>query len=368
LGVGPDVLPDDLRRAYKRTALRVHPDKGGRVEDFQEVQRAYSILNDPYQKKMYDLYGEEMVMLLEGNGGPEAVATIFSRLSVLQRGQLVLLFFTITSFFMLTPIFITLRWDLHIDWPWVACFVPLWVLHSLACVPVVLVPSPPEDMGEEEREEWEASIEAQTKMRITAFVIMGLLLILEIFVALRLEGEIEWSWHTVLLPWALLEFLAVVRKIYVARRTEMNDKFPNVGWNVVRLAMAFTVAAKMNGHISSWDMTFIPCFIGLGVSFCMLTWQCCSPPTQTDDEVNPRTAACSGCCGLLFLAIWVGLVLWRLDDPEEVTAIVTMIPLFVPPYLFCCCLSCVVCFAYPEVNSDFEEPLVKDEYGHADRV
>ena len=55
IGVESDVSPEDLRKAYKRAALRCHPDrKGGSVEDFQNLQRAYAILNDPYQRKVPD--------------------------------------------------------------------------------------------------------------------------------------------------------------------------------------------------------------------------------------------------------------------------------------------------------------------------
>lgn len=361
LGVAKDVSPDELRRAYKRTAMRSHPDKGGSTEGFQELQRAYSILNDPYQRKLYDQFGEEAVLLMEGNAGPDVATKVFARISFYQRAQIVIIFFCITSFFMLTPIFVTLRWDEHLGWPWMACFVPLWVLHSLACVPVLLLPSPapPEDCSEEE---WEQVMEVQLRARLVAVVIMSLLLILEIFVAMRLDGFIEWSWHVVLAPWALLEFFAVVRKLVGAQRT---GGFPNIGWNLVRLAMAFSVGAKMNGHVSNWDTAFIPAFVGIGVSFCLLAYQCrSSDPVIHEEQPSGRSVAATGMCGLLFVTVWVGLVLLRLDDPEEVSAIVTMIPLFLPPYLFCCCLSCFVCFiSDTEVNEraeTMEEPLIQD--------
>lgn len=48
-----------IRKAYRKLALKHHPDKGGEVEKFQKLQNAYEILSDPDQKEIYDKYGEE---------------------------------------------------------------------------------------------------------------------------------------------------------------------------------------------------------------------------------------------------------------------------------------------------------------------
>merc|ERR1719247_1572888 len=99
---------------------------------------------------------------------------------------------------MLTPIFVALRWDATIVWPWVVCFVPLFSLHMLFCVPVVLiVPSPPDDMGPEEQSEWDDAMVEIRKTRFLAGMIMMLLILLEVFVALRLDGTVGWSWYIV---------------------------------------------------------------------------------------------------------------------------------------------------------------------------
>ena len=50
---------DVIRKAYRKLALKHHPDKGGEVEKFQKLQNAYEILSDPDQKEIYDKYGEE---------------------------------------------------------------------------------------------------------------------------------------------------------------------------------------------------------------------------------------------------------------------------------------------------------------------
>ena len=44
LNVDPDASPEDLKKAYKKAALRAHPDKGGTKEQFQAVADAYDVL------------------------------------------------------------------------------------------------------------------------------------------------------------------------------------------------------------------------------------------------------------------------------------------------------------------------------------
>lgn len=55
LGVTQEVTPEGLKKAYYRAALRFHPDKpDGSTEKFQQIQEAFTILSDPYQRKLYD--------------------------------------------------------------------------------------------------------------------------------------------------------------------------------------------------------------------------------------------------------------------------------------------------------------------------
>lgn len=66
LGVEKDASADDIRRAYKKLAMKLHPDRGGSQEKFQELQHAYEILSDDSKRKIYDQYGEEGLK----DGGP----------------------------------------------------------------------------------------------------------------------------------------------------------------------------------------------------------------------------------------------------------------------------------------------------------
>lgn len=59
LGVQADATLDDIKRAYRRAAMKWHPDRNpGRESEahavFQEVRAAYAILSDAEQRQIYD--------------------------------------------------------------------------------------------------------------------------------------------------------------------------------------------------------------------------------------------------------------------------------------------------------------------------
>jgi molecular chaperone DnaJ len=70
LGVARDSSPDDLRRAYKKEALKHHPDRNGgdpKAEAaFKEVNEAYQVLSDEQKRQVYDRFGHAG---LEGGAG-----------------------------------------------------------------------------------------------------------------------------------------------------------------------------------------------------------------------------------------------------------------------------------------------------------
>ena len=55
---------DDLKKSYKKTALKYHPDrnpdnKEESEQKFKEISEAYSVLSDKNKKHIYDTYGED---------------------------------------------------------------------------------------------------------------------------------------------------------------------------------------------------------------------------------------------------------------------------------------------------------------------
>ena len=54
LGVGKNASQDDIKKAYRKLAMKHHPDRGGSAEKLQQVNEAYDVLKDPTKRKQYD--------------------------------------------------------------------------------------------------------------------------------------------------------------------------------------------------------------------------------------------------------------------------------------------------------------------------
>lgn len=70
LGIKPNATQDEIKKGYRKAALKYHPDKNrdnpNAVEKFKEVSQAYEVLSDPEKRKVYDQYGLEYLL----RGGP----------------------------------------------------------------------------------------------------------------------------------------------------------------------------------------------------------------------------------------------------------------------------------------------------------
>ncbi|XP_053547897.1 dnaJ homolog subfamily B member 12 [Bombina bombina] len=64
LGVTKDATEEDLKKSYRKLALKFHPDKNhapGATEAFKAIGSAYAVLSNAEKRKQYDQYGEEKV-------------------------------------------------------------------------------------------------------------------------------------------------------------------------------------------------------------------------------------------------------------------------------------------------------------------
>ena len=66
LGVEPGCTEAELKKAFRKQALRSHPDKGGDPEVFKAVNEAWSVLSDPEKRQAYDAHGKAGV---DGSAG-----------------------------------------------------------------------------------------------------------------------------------------------------------------------------------------------------------------------------------------------------------------------------------------------------------
>jgi len=60
LGVDKGATTEEIKKAYRKLALKYHPDRGGSDEEakkFKEINQAYQVLSDPQKRAEYDQFG-----------------------------------------------------------------------------------------------------------------------------------------------------------------------------------------------------------------------------------------------------------------------------------------------------------------------
>ena len=74
LGVAKNASDDDIKKAYRKLAMKHHPDRNpdskGSEDKFKEAKEAYEMLSDPQKREAYDRYGHAGVdPNMGGSGG-----------------------------------------------------------------------------------------------------------------------------------------------------------------------------------------------------------------------------------------------------------------------------------------------------------
>lgn len=81
LGVSRSISADGIKKAYRKLAMKYHPDRNPDDKDaeekFKEATEAYEVLSDPQKREIYDTYGHEGLKS-RGYHGPGNFEDIFS--------------------------------------------------------------------------------------------------------------------------------------------------------------------------------------------------------------------------------------------------------------------------------------------------
>lgn len=230
LGVERDASPEEIKRAYKRQSLQMHPDKlaqRGQVvtesdqAKFTRMKEAYEVLSDPHKKETYDAIGERGMKWIEEpfSIDPQELAHNFATSSVLDRSKIFSIFVTIAVAVLLLPILVCL----HVDGmfgnnvSWFATLVPLWfwIAFILFYHTRVIMMGPISRPDHISPEEWVDPL--PMKKRIFSLLRFLLIVFFLILACLKLDGTIEYSWSLIFLPLYIWEATTIFKKWPLAR-------------------------------------------------------------------------------------------------------------------------------------------------------
>jgi len=77
LGVEKSATGSEIKKAFRKLAMKHHPDRGGDEELFKKIQEAHEVLSDEDKKALYDQGGKEAVEQGGSRGGGGGGSDIF---------------------------------------------------------------------------------------------------------------------------------------------------------------------------------------------------------------------------------------------------------------------------------------------------
>lgn len=212
LDVRRNANADDIKKAYKKRSLQLHPDKlrqrGMKFEGqviteeeararFQQMKSAYDVLNDPKKRKIYDVLGHRGMDFVNNPShawDPQILLGNLAKSSVIDRAKLMTLILVFFGLILLQPILVCAKVDQMLQMKggalvnssWVAIFTPFWFFATFYGVLLVI---------------------GKAKLPLLQLIsfVMGVL-----FLALKFDDVLVWDYEAIFTPFYIWLFLRLV--------------------------------------------------------------------------------------------------------------------------------------------------------------
>ncbi|KAG0207060.1 hypothetical protein BGX28_001603 [Mortierella sp. GBA30] len=397
LGVPKSSSQDEIKKAYRRLALRYHPDKVNAAEvpdhetRFRDIAAAYEVLSDPKKRQVYDKYGMMGVQMAGTEIGARLVE-IESLLCAIFWVVSVLIALTITFLS-----FLAVRIDDKVNWSYTIVFIPLWILDAVLVLSILYQFTRPVNEDEEshhddeqehgdggstttaDRENRKAQKLRERKRQLVVGTLFGLLMTLlftafQVLIAMKANDPTSITGPQVFAPYFALEgifFLAAIIQLAIALKVAAAAEVPFASklavifealwWKVVRLALAVLIMLRIDGDIDcSWGIVFIPLYL-VGVKYLvqlLLGYRAFSRMQSVEMRQQGQTMMVVGLViflvvGALFYSL-IGLLAAKLDGQSYSVSRV-LIPVFIVlSILLCCCGCCLPCMLLASGTSEEE--------------
>jgi len=212
---------EDVKRQYKRLSLNLHPDKLAQRglentpetrQKFLKIKEAYEVLSDPKRKKIYDNVGELGLKIYENRASeinPVELLRNFQRNRKYRLSIYLCILFTFACLFIL-PILFSLKADGTLGSKWVAIWTPMWVADIFILAVAFTVLCTAEVQATNEEGETVTVEQIPLLERVSGFALSILFVLLQIFILIKLDNYVSWSWLVAFIPWLIYEGLTAL--------------------------------------------------------------------------------------------------------------------------------------------------------------